>query len=257
MAISEDISFIDQTGSTMLFYTPVCISTQKTALQCAEANIFKLPFALYTLDQKQGRGQQNRTWISEPGQNLALTFAAQLKKSDNLVQLNKALSLACLNCIHILGAEDAKIKWPNDIRVNEAKLAGILMESSPLKNETLVLCGIGVNVNQTHFSGMDQKAASVGQITGKNLSIAEVALLFCRELDKALTDFKNSAPGVDERFNSNLEGLGENWTVQTNTGETFTAELLGSDEFGRVKLRFNHNQTDAFHHGTIRLTQKI
>jgi BirA family biotin operon repressor/biotin-[acetyl-CoA-carboxylase] ligase len=256
MAISEDISFIDQAGSIMLFYTPVCTSTQSVALQCAECGAIAPPFALYTLEQKQGRGQQNRNWISEPGKNLAMTLAVQLTKSQNLVLLNKALTLACLDFIHSLGIENAKIKWPNDIRLRGAKLAGILLESTPLNNGILLMAGFGINLNQQEFDNIDQFACSVRQINNMEYSISDAALGLCRMLDSVLMNLEQKQTAVNERFDLNLEGLGEIVNVEFSNSQLKSAVLLGSDEFGRIKLRLENGQIAAFHHGEVRLGNK-
>jgi BirA family biotin operon repressor/biotin-[acetyl-CoA-carboxylase] ligase len=257
MAISEDISFIDQAGNIMLFYTPVCKSTQNSAHEIAATGNFKLPFAIYTLEQTLGRGQQNRNWISEPGLNLALTMAVELNKNQQPVLLNKALSLACLQTIRELGIQNAEIKWPNDIRVDGSKIAGILMESTPLQKRTLLLAGFGININQLNFNGIEQSATSVKLITGSDVSIAQAALLLCQNLNQAILRFQEEDLSISEDFDSNLEGRGKSWLVQGESPQPFTATLLGTDEYGRVNLKMPNGQIHAYHHGLVRIMKKI
>src|SRR5207247_1187280 len=60
--------------------------------------------------------------------------------------------LAVLEGVHALGVREARLKWPNDVHVSEAKLAGILAESrglDPVRPHAVV--GVGLNVLQRSF----------------------------------------------------------------------------------------------------------
>ena len=108
--------------------------------------------------QTSGRGQRGNTWSSEVGKNL--TFSIIIKYGndgyDDLIPSNqfiisKIASIAVLDLLSMYGIK-AEIKWPNDIYVNDKKIAGILIEHTLHGNSIAYsIIGIGINVNQRCF----------------------------------------------------------------------------------------------------------
>jgi BirA family transcriptional regulator, biotin operon repressor / biotin---[acetyl-CoA-carboxylase] ligase len=86
--------------------------------------------------QSAGRGRQGRTWSAPPGR--ALLCSLLLRDYDALLPLRGGLAVADL------AGDAARVKWPNDVLVDDRKLAGILVESRP--DEGWAVLGIGINV---------------------------------------------------------------------------------------------------------------
>jgi BirA family biotin operon repressor/biotin-[acetyl-CoA-carboxylase] ligase len=105
--------------------------------------------------QTQGRGQRENSWEGASDQNLAATWIFHFKdlKVANGFVYNQSIALAVRQSIHDWINQEVFIKWPNDIIVNDKKIAGILIENyiqgDDIKSS---LCGIGVNIFQTQFS---------------------------------------------------------------------------------------------------------
>ena len=95
--------------------------------------------ALVTADaQTAGRGRQGRAWTTQPG--AAVTMSLVLRDPPELLSLAAAVAVA-----QTCGtAQEARIKWPNDVLVGGRKVAGILAEGRP--HEGWAVLGIGVNV---------------------------------------------------------------------------------------------------------------
>lgn len=106
--------------------------------------------------QHKGRGRFDRIWYGAKYQNL--TFSILLRPKTSEMKLLNLINLLSAVSIHIsidnLFQLNASLKWPNDMLINNKKLSGILIEtkSSGEKISKLVL-GIGINVNQTFFTG--------------------------------------------------------------------------------------------------------
>jgi biotin-[acetyl-CoA-carboxylase] ligase BirA-like protein len=96
--------------------------------------------------QQSGRGRSARDWWSgDAGDNLCFSLGLRYKNMPpHVVGLIGAVALADV-CQQLLPDEKLAIKWPNDILLNSAKIAGFLCEL-PAGGDTLVL-GLGVNVN--------------------------------------------------------------------------------------------------------------
>ena len=240
----------------MLFYSPSCESTQDLVPHCALQAGGKHPTALLTFHQTRGRGQQARSWESEPGKNLAMSVWLPMKnpRPDTFPLLNMALSAACVKALNLQGVR-AEIKWPNDLRQNGAKLAGLLMEvqSEAVSGKALCL-GIGINVNQTDFSGLPQPATSLKNVTGKEHNLMDLARALLMQLQTAFTTWEKCPDDAIflQEFNLLLEGKNSVWQVETEAGQILQGQLHGVDAQGRVLLETGE-KIKAFHHGSVRL----
>jgi BirA family biotin operon repressor/biotin-[acetyl-CoA-carboxylase] ligase len=84
--------------------------------------------------QTAGRGRLDRSWEAPPGTALLVTFVLEPRPLLSLA-LGVAAAQAC--------GPDVRLKWPNDLLVDERKLGGILVEATARK----AVCGIGVNLS--------------------------------------------------------------------------------------------------------------
>ncbi len=100
-------------------------------------------------EQTAGYGRLGRSWLSPANENLYATFCLSLPltcKDYSLLTFVMALAAAELLKENGLSAH---IKWPNDLMINEKKIAGILCESKVINDERFLALGIGLNVNIT------------------------------------------------------------------------------------------------------------
>ncbi|MBU1020903.1 MAG: biotin--[acetyl-CoA-carboxylase] ligase [Firmicutes bacterium] len=128
--------------------------------------------------QTKGRGRNNKTWKSDQGN---LYFSIVLKEDISLKRLFRYVSITSLAMVHVLDncGIKASIKYPNDILVNQKKIAGILIESAGnLTNLNYVIIGVGINVNQTSFNELSERATSFRLETEKQCSVDRVLLQF-------------------------------------------------------------------------------
>ena len=124
---------------------PLVGSTNQQLLEApAEAD----PQALFAEFQSQGRGRRGRHWQSPFGANLYLSLAWSFPAwPPQLPALSLAIGVACAQALRGLGLEQVSLKWPNDLRVGEAKLGGILIEQrGEAAGSCRVIVGVGINV---------------------------------------------------------------------------------------------------------------
>lgn len=125
------IRIIPETGST---------SADLVARQCDGDQVPEGEW-LVALHQTAGRGRQGRQWFDGAGNFMGST-AVHLRGGDPPApSLALVAGLAVHACLAPLVAQ-ARLKWPNDVMVGEAKLAGILLE----RVNDAVIVGIGVNL---------------------------------------------------------------------------------------------------------------
>lgn len=96
-----------------------------------------------TADQQQaGRGRRGRVWAAPPGK--ALLFSAILRPLELIHSLLPlSVPVAVCEAVEALAPVTAQIKWPNDVWIDGAKVAGVLIEARPPE---WALIGIGLNV---------------------------------------------------------------------------------------------------------------
>lgn len=134
--------------------------------------------------QTQGRGTKSNSWESARFQNvlIGVLLKPEMLVSD-VTRIVKLTSVAIYSTLKKYGIE-SKIKWPNDIMVNDKKIAGILVESSVTKNNVdYVVVGVGLNVNQVYFRHLSDIATSMKKesIDVEKENVEEVLLEYLNE----------------------------------------------------------------------------
>ncbi len=157
-----------------------CGSSLDVAWAFAAAGLLP-PFAsVLALTQDKGRGQMRRDWISPPG-NLYAALAWPADATGDMAVMASVVVGACLADALTARGFFAKVKWPNDVLLENRKVAGILLE----ERGGAVLAGIGINLafapDATLFRRDHAAAAGalreLGEIPGADTVFSSAALL--------------------------------------------------------------------------------
>ena len=208
-----------------------------------------------TSEQTAGRGQRGNLWISEPGKNLTLTYLLRpkfLRISDQFI-LNKAIALAAAKAIQkFVPSFEVRIKWPNDIFLQNKKVAGILVETS-MQGGHIVSClaGIGINVNQQQFQAELGNPISISEVFGTELKLDDVLNALSENLEVLYLQLKaGKFDVIDTSYNNLLWKKGEMHTFYRD-GIPFNAKVKSVDEQGCLYLLDEENQELIFMHGAV------
>jgi BirA family biotin operon repressor/biotin-[acetyl-CoA-carboxylase] ligase len=114
--------------------------------------------------QTEGRGRLGRSWFSQPGTALQLSLILRpVLPLDVFGLVSTALGLACAEAIEELTQVPAQLKWPNDVTVEGAKLAGILVETRVAGHQVdVAVAGIGINVSPSEEWPSGVAATTIG-----------------------------------------------------------------------------------------------
>src|SRR5262245_40536809 len=97
--------------------------------------------------QRAGRGRQARTWLAEPGSALLMSVLCREARAE--ARPWRFTSLASLALIESLQAiapgHNLAVKWPNDVMLDDSKVAGILAETAWNGHDLQAIVGVGVN----------------------------------------------------------------------------------------------------------------
>lgn len=136
--------------------------------------------ALY---QTEGKGQFDRKWESEKGKNIL--FSVLFKDDTNTEKVNDAFIQSITGILNKYQVQ-CWYKEPNDIYVDEDKIAGILMETKYNNQEReYLVVGIGINLNQQYFQS--PHATSLSLLTGISYEIKKIFSDFLQYFEGFLT----------------------------------------------------------------------
>ena len=129
----------------LLLFKKTDSTNEQTLLKVKQGCV--LPLACFADEQTQGRGRRGKVWISPSGASIYLSLAWKFDLSLNdLGGLSLAIGVAVARVLKKIGLKQVALKWPNDVLVDEKKIAGILIETSQIKNKTTTaIIGIGLN----------------------------------------------------------------------------------------------------------------
>ncbi|NIG81789.1 bifunctional biotin--[acetyl-CoA-carboxylase] ligase/biotin operon repressor BirA [Klebsiella sp. Ap-873] len=98
--------------------------------------------------QQAGRGRRGRQWFSPFGANLYLSMYWRLEQGPAAaIGLSLVIGIVMAEVLQRLGAEDVRVKWPNDLYLNDRKLAGILVELTGKTGDAAqIVIGAGINL---------------------------------------------------------------------------------------------------------------
>ena len=144
---------------------------------------------VWTDYQTAGKGCGTNTWESQKGENLLFSMLCHPREVP--VSQQFALSEAIALTLHgvlcrLLPDKQVSVKWPNDIYVDNRKIAGILIENR-LRGNVLADCiiGVGLNVNQDVFLSDAPNPVSLRMLTGQTYDRAtllhDIATAFKQE----------------------------------------------------------------------------
>lgn len=190
-----------------------CVDDVITTIDVTSTNeeVAKLPLkkslVMVSEMQTQGRGRNGKVWVSPLARNLYFSMRIQFKTQAlaNLTSFSPALGIYLVEYLQSKNIP-AKIKWPNDIWVDGAKLAGILIETSAKsEHEVEMIIGIGLNNLPLAEQNITQNRATsiyeiLGQAFDRNILIADIIQLISNLRD----DYESfNIPNIVELWNKN------------------------------------------------------
>lgn len=107
--------------------------------------------------QTGGRGRRGRAWVSPFAANIYASIKLQLVlDGEQYSTLSLLIGVAICRVLKHAGVQDVSLKWPNDIFVKQAKLAGVLIEYAGEANSSMsAVIGIGMNIKMPAVAGQN------------------------------------------------------------------------------------------------------
>lgn len=214
---------------------------------------------LWAERQTAGRGQRGHTWLSVAGENLTFTLVVepQFLPARDQFFLSACSALALCDCFTHFGIE-SRIKWTNDIYVEDRKLVGILIEHFYAgANLRKTLIGIGINVNQTEFDPSLPNPTSMLLEGEKRYDREEVLRTFyaCFMVRYRQVE-QGDAEAVLGEYHRLIYRLGEEQLFRLPNGEELTATIEGIESDGALRLLHAGGKRHSYHFKEIEFVIK-
>lgn len=211
-------------------------STNNYATGLAHAGMAQHGTVVWSHHQTAGKGQRHKSWETDAGENITASFILEPSwiSLPNAFGLSRAVAVGVQRFFATYAGEQTKVKWPNDLYWGDRKAGGILIENILSGAQwKYAIVGIGININQTVFGGLAQKAVSLKQITGASHDIPPLIKELCRHLEQALTELESNPISVEGSYHELLYKIGERVRLKKG-GRVFEATIKGVSPQGRL-----------------------
>lgn len=226
--------------SKNVVFVPECHSTNALAADLAEGA--PEGTVVITYHQTAGRGQRGNSWQTAPGLNftLSIIFYPHFLSPAQQFALNIFSSLAVADYLqrYVYPPGRVKIKWPNDVMIDNKKACGILIENQITQryiNKSIV--GVGLNINQTKFE--HATACSLALVTDLAFDLTEEFERLMEFMEARYLQLKQGKmQHLHEEYLSLLYWRNEMRNFKTAHGE-LEGVITGIDESGKLVVSAN------------------
>ena len=232
-------------------------STNNHAIDKIRAGEAEHGMAWLAMMQTLGKGQRQKKWESPKGENVLMSVAIRPGTLDrsHLFWFQMQVALACRMHLGETTGLNFSLKWPNDLMLGDRKAGGILIENIFRGDRwEWSVIGMGINVNQTEFGDLSNRATSLKTATGIKLDIQDLAeglrAFVCNHL---LEKWDESLHDCLHQYESVMHRIGEDvWFKRDNN--RLQAQVLGVTPDGLLRVRRN-DQEEHWQHGEVQWVQ--
>jgi BirA family biotin operon repressor/biotin-[acetyl-CoA-carboxylase] ligase len=221
-------------------------STNKFASYLLKTEIPDEGLVISASFQSKGKGQANNQWYSDYGKNLlfSVILFPYFLPPEKQFYLSKVISLGIKDFL-MQYTKQVSIKWPNDIYVDDKKIAGILIENTIQGNSFAhSITGVGLNINQESFPDDIPNPVALCAVLDQQLSLDNLLNELLFHLNKRYIALKeNNFPNLDMDYYDSLYLL--NITHQFEAGNTFLeGKITGVNTTGRLIIESSGQKLD-------------
>ena len=233
-----------------LTYFEDCLSTNDSIIPLITSNKDDV-FGIYTFHQKKGRGQYGNSWESLKNLNIAFSIALPtnlVRMSDSLFNFYTALVLR--NFVAKLTNTNVAIKWPNDLIINNKKIAGILIEKNKVAGSNYFIIGFGINVLQMDFENLPS-ASSLKVETRQDYDLHSISENLSSYFENAILS-ENNGENILKKYEKVLFKKDKVAVFEINNSRQ-NGIIKNVDEHGFIYIELEKDGLKKFYHKEIQM----
>jgi len=199
--------------------------------------------------QEKGRGQRSNIWESEKNMNILISFLyVHTTNNYDLFKFNMLISLAIYDFLSKYFKTGLKIKWPNDLMINNKKIAGVLVQNIESNFKSII--GVGININQKEFKNFSPQATSFSNELNKEFNRNALILELMNNFENYLinyfqfNDLKNSYMLKIYKFKQQTNFL--------NNLKQFKGEIINFNSSGEIIIK-RGDEFLSFKNGEVKM----
>jgi BirA family biotin operon repressor/biotin-[acetyl-CoA-carboxylase] ligase len=205
--------------------------------------------------QTAGRGRFQRCWVSDAGGLWLSAVVPVVTNSPEWCLLPLATGVAVCDALRANGAEELRMRWPNDLLVGDRKLAGLLIDQF---QPGLAVVGIGINVGnqpEARDGSLNGHVARLADLVRATPSLRDLTVRVLASLKSVWQEVQNAGPeSILPRVNA-LWDLPRRVQLDLD-GTLVSGDFIGVDARGRLQLRAD-GATRFFEPQNVRLLRDI
>lgn len=221
-------------------------------MQLIDADKARHGLTITAQTQTRGKGQRGKTWADEPGSSLLMSVIADPGRplTDQFC-FNASVAVAIVTVLQKLyGSWDVRIKWPNDIIVNDKKAGGILIENVIRGSHWAhTVIGLGLNVKQRKFPDHLPYATSLTVASGLDFEVPALRDAIIGSILSTI-EMPRNAEMVMDMYNQHLFKLGAKQSFGDGTKD-WEATILAVHADGALEVRLEDGARVFYHHGQV------
>lgn len=226
-------------------------STNNYAMRLIDADTAQAGMTIVAQRQTGGKGQRGRTWLDMPGHSILMSIISVPKhKLDEQFVFNACVITGIADVLQELNENwNVRIKWPNDIIVNDKKAGGVLIENILRgSNWSYSIIGLGLNVSQPKLDESLVYGTSLRIASGHNYPVRELMIRIRTEILKNIYTI-DSKVDIMKRYNDYLFHKGQDQAFYDATGLTWKARVIDVSDNGLLRVQLPDGSITGYVHG--------
>lgn len=222
-----DLRILDRVGST-----------NDAVLSIADAQPGRVLVVTAEL-QDGGRGRRGRRWSSGVASGLTFSMLWQVRaRRAQIAAASLVVGVGLWRALAQVGGAQVRLKWPNDLLCEHAKLGGVLIEIATERGAGVMVIGVGLNVRlpEPVKAAIDQPVTDLHAL-GVSVDRSSILGLCLRHVHEALTQFEQEGfVRLRQEWSAHAAYLGDAVTLRQSHGPADDGIMTGIDEDGALLL---------------------
>ncbi|MFK5987162.1 MAG: biotin--[acetyl-CoA-carboxylase] ligase [Pseudomonadota bacterium] len=189
--------------------------------------------------QSEGKGRRGKTWVSPVGHNVYLSLNFNHTITSDISFLPIYISIILTKALVDIGLNGLKIKWPNDLYLNNKKVSGSILDCFRSKSNTMLIFGVGINISMpiSDAFNINQPYTSVSEhykndVCNRNYLLASILPCLYKSLETFNPKLINQYIKEFEQYNI----LKEHDLIIHDVNESYTAKYICLNKDGSLKV---------------------
>ena len=197
-------------------------------------------FSVHLAEQQvSGRGRNNKKWVSPHGKNIYISLGWKSKLLHSQLEgLSLAVATSLVSSLEEFTSSDLKIKWPNDLLINEKKISGILIETTDSEEGLDIVIGIGINVHMDKSEGseIEQSWGNLEESPSHKLDRNEIIVSIISAIYELFNDYPKSGFKKYRHVFETYNLLKDKICKVVTDKEIYEGKVVGVNEVGELLL---------------------